>query len=124
MDYNHCSAKNGRTSTVWEGYIGAVVAIFFFGSNFVPVKKFDTGDGEPYAYVACYACTVHAPSVCVCVCACVRVCVCACHSVCVCVCVCCVCVRAFLICRAPEHTRRNGGGGGGKRYRQLGPTIR
>ena len=23
-----------------------VIAVLFFGSNFVPVKKFDTGDGE------------------------------------------------------------------------------
>ena len=30
----------------YVGYIGAVIAILFFGSNFVPVKKFETGDGE------------------------------------------------------------------------------
>lgn len=29
----------------WVGFIGAGVAVVFFGSNFVPVKKFDTGDG-------------------------------------------------------------------------------
>lgn len=31
---------------VYWGYISCVIAIFFFGSNFVPVKKFETGDGK------------------------------------------------------------------------------
>ncbi|WAR19836.1 TM144-like protein [Mya arenaria] len=30
---------------VW-GFVSAFVAIFFFGTNFAPVKKFDTGDGN------------------------------------------------------------------------------
>jgi hypothetical protein len=30
------------------GFIAAGVAVFFFGSNFVPVKRFETGDGELY----------------------------------------------------------------------------
>ena len=29
----------------YVGLIAAVVAVLFFGSNFVPVKKFETGDG-------------------------------------------------------------------------------
>ena len=33
-------------STVWIGYLGAIIAIVLFGSNFVPVKKYDTGDGK------------------------------------------------------------------------------
>jgi len=30
---------------IW-GFISAGIAILFFGTNFVPVKKFDTGDGR------------------------------------------------------------------------------
>jgi len=39
-----CDSKEG--STQWIGFVGAFIAIIFFGSNFIPVKKFDTGDGE------------------------------------------------------------------------------
>ena len=28
------------------GYITAAISILFYGSNFVPVKKYDAGDGE------------------------------------------------------------------------------
>ena len=28
------------------GFLAAAVAVVFFGSNLVPVKKFETGDGE------------------------------------------------------------------------------
>jgi hypothetical protein len=31
--------------TVATGLIGAAVAVVFFGSNFVPLKKYETGDG-------------------------------------------------------------------------------
>ena len=40
------SCSKHSESTVWIGYLGAVIAVVLFGSNFVPVKKFDTGDGE------------------------------------------------------------------------------
>ena len=30
----------------YVGYIGCIVAVTFFGSNFIPVKKFETGDGR------------------------------------------------------------------------------
>ena len=30
---------------MWVGWVGVVIAVVFFGSNFIPVKKFDTGDG-------------------------------------------------------------------------------
>lgn len=39
-----CSSKEQKSQ--WIGYLGAVIAILLFGSNFIPVKKFDTGDGE------------------------------------------------------------------------------
>lgn len=38
-----CDSKEG--SHMWIGFLGAVIAIVLFGSNFVPVKKFETGDG-------------------------------------------------------------------------------
>mmetsp|Transcript_26682 Transcript_26682/g.83531 ORF Transcript_26682/g.83531 Transcript_26682/m.83531 type:complete len:109 (+) Transcript_26682:294-620(+) len=31
-----------------SGYIGALIAVFCYGSNFIPVKKIDTGDGLFY----------------------------------------------------------------------------
>ena len=31
---------------VYCGYIASVVAVVLFGSNFIPVKKFETGDGN------------------------------------------------------------------------------
>lgn len=33
-------------STQWIGWLGVVVATLCLGSNYVPVKKFDTGDGN------------------------------------------------------------------------------
>lgn len=33
------------------GYLGILVASLFFGSNFVPVKKYPTGDGLSYVWV-------------------------------------------------------------------------
>ncbi len=33
------------------GYAAVAVAVFFFGSNFVPVKKYDTGDGMFYQWL-------------------------------------------------------------------------
>ena len=31
---------------MYVGYICCIVGVVFFGSNWVPVKKFETGDGE------------------------------------------------------------------------------
>ena len=39
-----CSSSHQKQHQ-WIGYICAIIAIAFFGSNFVPVKKYDTGDG-------------------------------------------------------------------------------
>ena len=33
------------SSQEWIGYVGTGISILFFGSNFVPVKKIETGDG-------------------------------------------------------------------------------
>jgi len=38
---------------VVTGLIGAVIAVLFFGSNFIPIKKYDTGDGFFFQWVLC-----------------------------------------------------------------------
>ena len=37
------------------GYLAAMVAVLSFGSNFVPVKKVNTGDGVFFQFVMCNA---------------------------------------------------------------------
>ena len=37
--------EHGHTPAMW-GYIAVLIASVFFGSNLVPVKKFETGDGK------------------------------------------------------------------------------
>ena len=37
------------------GFVAVFVAVFFFGSNFIPVKKYDTGDGLFYQWCMCSA---------------------------------------------------------------------
>jgi hypothetical protein len=37
----------------WMGYVAAAVAVFCFGSNLVPVKKFETGDGMFFQWILC-----------------------------------------------------------------------
>ncbi|KAI2536388.1 transmembrane protein 144, partial [Homo sapiens] len=46
-------SNNGADLTF--GYISCFVAILLFGSNFVPLKKFDTGDGMFLQWVLCAA---------------------------------------------------------------------
>ena len=41
-----CNSNATRDSKEYLGYIGALVAVLCFGSNFVPVKQYETGDGE------------------------------------------------------------------------------
>ena len=38
------------TSSEIEGFIACGVAVLLFGSNLVPIKKFETGDGK-YAII-------------------------------------------------------------------------
>ncbi len=38
---------------VWIGYICAAVSVICFGSNYVPVKKFQTGDGMFFQWILC-----------------------------------------------------------------------
>ena len=37
------------------GYISLFIAVFFFGSNFLPVKQYETGDGMFFQLVLCLA---------------------------------------------------------------------
>ncbi|KAK6173454.1 hypothetical protein SNE40_016900 [Patella caerulea] len=37
------------------GFICAIVAVVFYGSNFVPVKKYETGDGMFFQWILCTA---------------------------------------------------------------------
>lgn len=48
MNKQNCAAScsGGVDHHEYLGYIGAIVAVLFFGSNFVPVKKYETGDGN------------------------------------------------------------------------------
>eukprot|EP01060_Flectonema_neradi_P004691 TRINITY_DN1306_c1_g1_i1.p1 TRINITY_DN1306_c1_g1~~TRINITY_DN1306_c1_g1_i1.p1 ORF type:complete len:473 (+),score=94.52 TRINITY_DN1306_c1_g1_i1:86-1504(+) len=46
-------AKHTKNSTL--GYISAMIAVFFFGSNFVPVKTCETGNGIFFQWILCSA---------------------------------------------------------------------
>ncbi|KAJ9458664.1 Transmembrane protein 144-like protein B [Diplonema papillatum] len=46
-----CAANNGKNQVL--GYITAAVAIFCFGSNFVPVKTYETGNGIYFQWILC-----------------------------------------------------------------------
>jgi len=49
--------KNGegadRLMAVWLGFVAAAVAVVFFGSQLLPVKRFETGDGLFFQWVLC-----------------------------------------------------------------------
>jgi len=45
-----CPETSSDIPQAW-GFISAGIAILFFGTNFAPVKKFDTGDGECTKYI-------------------------------------------------------------------------
>ncbi|KAL6073526.1 Transmembrane protein 144a [Balamuthia mandrillaris] len=37
----------------WVGFLAAAVAVIFFGSNYVPVKQFEAGDGIFFQFILC-----------------------------------------------------------------------
>ncbi|KFP26090.1 Transmembrane protein 144, partial [Colius striatus] len=43
--------SNGTDLTI--GFTSSAIAVFLFGTNFVPVKKFDTGDGMFFQWILC-----------------------------------------------------------------------
>ncbi|XP_026111676.1 transmembrane protein 144a isoform X1 [Carassius auratus] len=44
-----------NSSDLTYGFISCAVAVVFYGSNFVPVKKIDTGDGMFFQWILCAA---------------------------------------------------------------------
>lgn len=42
-------STNGTDLTI--GFISSSVAVLLFGSNFVPLKKYDTGDGNYFSFM-------------------------------------------------------------------------
>lgn len=42
--YSAVNSSNGTDLAI--GFASSTVAVLLFGTNFVPVKKFDTGDGK------------------------------------------------------------------------------
>ncbi|XP_028932971.1 transmembrane protein 144 isoform X2 [Ornithorhynchus anatinus] len=50
---NSSSSNSGTDLSI--GFISSSVAVFLFGSNFVPVKKYDTGDGMFLQWILCAA---------------------------------------------------------------------
>uniref|UniRef100_A0A8C2ATE1 Transmembrane protein 144a n=1 Tax=Cyprinus carpio TaxID=7962 RepID=A0A8C2ATE1_CYPCA len=46
---------NTNSSDLTYGFISCAVAVVFFGSNFVPVKKIETGDGMFFQWILCAA---------------------------------------------------------------------
>nr|XP_060635591.1 transmembrane protein 144-like [Anolis sagrei ordinatus] len=49
------SASSQRTQPPIIAFTASAVAVIFFGSTFVPVKKFDVGDGMFFQWVLCFA---------------------------------------------------------------------
>lgn len=43
------------TTPIYVGYIASAVAVLCYGTNFIPVKKFETGDGLFFQWVLCSA---------------------------------------------------------------------
>lgn len=40
----------------WIGYVAVIITSFVFGSNLLPVKQFETGDGMFFQFIQC--CTI------------------------------------------------------------------
>ncbi|XP_062513953.1 transmembrane protein 144-like isoform X2 [Corticium candelabrum] len=51
---NQCGA-GASSQKVHIGFIAAAIAVIFFGSQYLPVKKFDTGDGIFFQWIMCIA---------------------------------------------------------------------
>ncbi|XP_062371945.1 transmembrane protein 144a isoform X2 [Sardina pilchardus] len=57
LSYSLIGETNGTNGTdgteMTYGFISCAVAVVFYGSNFVPVKKIDTGDGMFFQWILC-----------------------------------------------------------------------
>lgn len=49
------SSDDTSTEIVWFGFLCCFISVLLFGSSFVPVKKFKSGDGFFYQWVMCCA---------------------------------------------------------------------
>ncbi|XP_062991334.1 transmembrane protein 144 [Elgaria multicarinata webbii] len=49
------SSVSSNATDLTIGFISSAVAVTLFGTNFVPVKKFDTGDGMFFQWILCAA---------------------------------------------------------------------
>uniref|UniRef100_A0A8C0G9L2 Transmembrane protein 144 n=1 Tax=Chelonoidis abingdonii TaxID=106734 RepID=A0A8C0G9L2_CHEAB len=49
------SSVNSNGTDLTIGFTSSAIAVFLFGTNFVPVKKFDTGDGMFFQWILCAA---------------------------------------------------------------------
>ncbi|MCJ8749253.1 hypothetical protein PDJAM_G00174180 [Pangasius djambal] len=49
------SSNGTNTTDLTYGFVSCAVSALFYGSNFVPVKKIDTGDGMFFQWVLCAA---------------------------------------------------------------------
>ncbi|XP_041358403.1 transmembrane protein 144-like isoform X2 [Gigantopelta aegis] len=50
-----CNSTGNETYPTYLGFIGAGVSVVFYASNFIPVKKFETGDGMFFQWILCSA---------------------------------------------------------------------
>ncbi|KAK1792600.1 hypothetical protein P4O66_012531 [Electrophorus voltai] len=58
VDISHhlrTSSNGTNASDLTYGFVSCAVSVLFYGSNFVPVKKIDTGDGMFFQWVLCAA---------------------------------------------------------------------
>ena len=46
-------APPGDPTPIWMGYIWVLIAVIFFGSNFVPAAKYPIGDGLSFQFFLC-----------------------------------------------------------------------
>ncbi|XP_076874352.1 transmembrane protein 144-like [Brachyhypopomus gauderio] len=53
--YLRNSSNSTNTTDLTFGFVSCAIAVIFYGSNFVPVKKIDTGDGMFFQWVLCAA---------------------------------------------------------------------
>ena len=50
---NSSSSLNEDDEVLWAGFLACLIAVIGFGSNFVPVKQFKSGDGLFFQFVMC-----------------------------------------------------------------------
>lgn len=55
LEKNGSGGDTSNNTDLIYGFSACAVAAVFFGSNFVPVKKFDTGDGMFFQWILCAA---------------------------------------------------------------------